>query len=53
MISLDVNFFFQVINFIVLYLILRHFLYEPVTNFMEERSEKISNRIEEAERKNE
>ncbi|WP_027338771.1 F0F1 ATP synthase subunit B [Halonatronum saccharophilum] len=46
MIDLNANFFLQIINFIIIYLVLRRFLFEPITNFMNERSESISNKIE-------
>ncbi|AGB42336.1 ATP synthase, F0 subunit b [Halobacteroides halobius DSM 5150] len=51
MIDIGITFFFQLINFIVLYLILRHFLFEPITNFMSQRTEDISNQIESAKEK--
>ena len=53
MIDLGVTFFFQLVNFIILFLVLKHFLFEPVTNFMQQRSDKISNKIENAEQKEE
>ncbi len=46
MINLDANFFLQVINFIIIYLVLRRFLFEPITNFMNQRAEGISDKIE-------
>jgi F-type H+-transporting ATPase subunit b len=37
------------VSVFILYLILRKFLYNPVTNFLEDRKEKISSQLEEAE----
>ncbi|MGM0501248.1 MAG: F0F1 ATP synthase subunit B [Bacillota bacterium] len=51
MIDLGVTFFFQLVNFVILFLILKHFLFEPVSNFMQQRSDKITNKIESAEQK--
>ncbi|WP_408955196.1 F0F1 ATP synthase subunit B [Natroniella sp. ANB-PHB2] len=48
MISIDVTFFFQLFNFVVLFLLLRHFLFEPISAFMEKRSQSISNKIDDA-----
>jgi F-type H+-transporting ATPase subunit b len=41
----------QIINFLVLVFLLRHFLYKPVINAMNEREQKISTRLKEAEQK--
>ncbi|MCK8816395.1 F0F1 ATP synthase subunit B [Natroniella sulfidigena] len=51
MISIDITFLFQLFNFVVLFLLLRHFLFEPMSNFMEERAQSISNKIDSAEQK--
>jgi F-type H+-transporting ATPase subunit b len=40
------TFIFQITNFIVLFLVMRRFLFKPVTEFMEKRSLKIKNDIE-------
>ncbi|MGJ7045243.1 F0F1 ATP synthase subunit B [Thermoanaerobacterium thermosulfurigenes] len=45
------TFIFTIINLVVLYLILRKFLFKPVTQFMEERSQRIKNSLDEADRK--
>ncbi|MDI3535062.1 MAG: F-type H+-transporting ATPase subunit b [Thermosediminibacterales bacterium] len=45
------TFFFQIINFIILYLIMRKFLFKPVTGFMEDRTRKIEDKIKKAELK--
>jgi F-type H+-transporting ATPase subunit b len=48
------TYIFQIVNFIVLYLLLRRFLFTPITRFMEDRARKIQEEKEraEAERKN-
>lgn len=43
-----VNFFLQIAATIVLFLIIRHFLFKPVTEFLAARKEKIANDLEEA-----
>lgn len=43
-----VNFFVQMASTIVLFLILRHFLFKPVSEFIAARKEKIANDLEEA-----
>lgn len=43
----------QIINFIILVLLLRHFLYKRIVKVMDEREQNIKNRIEEAEQKKE
>ncbi|PRX35761.1 ATP synthase F0 subcomplex B subunit [Orenia metallireducens] len=55
MISLDLTtFVLQLINFMVLYFVLKRFLFGPITNLMNDRSEKISDQIDQAiERENE
>ncbi|SNX52947.1 F0F1 ATP synthase subunit B [Thermoanaerobacterium sp. RBIITD] len=45
------TFIFMIINLVVLYLILKIFLFKPVTKFMEERAQKIKNSLEEADKK--
>lgn len=52
LVGLDVNFFFQIANTLVLFLLLRHFLFKPVTEFMTNRTEGIKDKIEDADRKN-
>ncbi len=41
----------QIINFLVLIFLLRHFLYRPVIKSMDEREQKIASRLKEAEQK--
>lgn len=43
------NFLLQLASTGVLFLVLRHFLFTPVSNFLQERKEKISSDIKEAE----
>ncbi|QSZ27295.1 F0F1 ATP synthase subunit B [Aceticella autotrophica] len=47
----DKTFLFTIINLVILYLILRKYLFKPATDFMEARSEKIKNSLEEADMK--
>lgn len=42
----------QIINFLILVFLLRHFLYKPVLKSMDDRERKISLRLKEAEQKN-
>lgn len=41
----------QILNFLVLIVLLRHFLYRPVIKSMDEREQKIASRLKEAEQK--
>lgn len=41
----------QIVNFLILILLLRHFLYRPVIQAMDEREKKIASRIKDAEQK--
>jgi F-type H+-transporting ATPase subunit b len=50
MLDFSVTFFFTLINIGVLFLILRVILFRPVTKFMEDRSKKIQESIEQAEK---
>ncbi len=45
------TFIAQIINFIILVLLLRHFLYKRIVKVMDERENRIANRIEEADMK--
>lgn len=47
------TFIAQIINFVVLLILLRAFLYKPVLNAMNEREEKIASRLHETEKKQE
>lgn len=46
------TFVFQIINTFILFLILKKFLFKPVTEFMENREKEITDSIKEAENKN-
>ncbi|MDR0387635.1 MAG: F0F1 ATP synthase subunit B [Treponema sp.] len=50
MLDFSVTFFFTLINIGVLFFILRAILFKPVTKFMEDRSKKIQDSIEQAEK---
>ncbi|MDR2742910.1 MAG: F0F1 ATP synthase subunit B [Treponema sp.] len=50
MLDFSVTFFFTLINIGILFFILRAVLFKPVTKFMEERSKKIQDDIEQAEK---
>lgn len=52
LVELNATFIFQIINFIAIYFILRHFLFKPVTQFMEKRTKSIADAINEADEKN-
>ncbi|MTI66856.1 MAG: F0F1 ATP synthase subunit B [Firmicutes bacterium] len=52
MVGIDWNLVFQMINTIVLYFLLRRFLFKPVTEYMKNRREDIKNDIDEAEKNN-
>ena len=43
--------FAQIINFLILVFLLRHFLYRPVTKLMEEREQKMVSRLQDVEKK--
>lgn len=49
MVTFDINYVFQLANFLILFLLLRKFLYKPIAGYMEQRREEISNAIEQAE----
>lgn len=48
LVELSWTFVFQLINTLILYLILRKFLFGPVTNFMHKRENEIKNQIQHA-----
>lgn len=48
MLNLDLNVVFELINIIVLFLLLKKFLFGPVTDIMEKRENLIRNSVEEA-----
>lgn len=45
----DWTFFFQIVNTLILFALLKHFLFEPVTKFMEDRENEIKDNIKDAE----
>lgn len=52
MLKLDENMLFMIINIFVLYLLLKKFLFKPVTEIMEKRTNTIAASLTEAENKN-
>lgn len=48
LVALDWTFLFQLANFLILFLILKHFLFQPVTQFMQNRENEIKNQINSA-----
>jgi F-type H+-transporting ATPase subunit b len=50
--TLDWNIFWIVVNIIILFILLRIFLFKPINNIMEKREALITNEINEAETKN-
>lgn len=53
LVSLDATLVFQIINTIVIFLVLRHFLFKPVKGMIEKRQDMISDQLEDAKTKNE
>ncbi len=51
MVTLDITYFFQMINFLVLFLLLRKFLFKPVMDYLDKRNEYVQNSLKEAENK--
>ncbi len=49
MVTFDINYVFQLVNFLILFLLLRKFLYNPIAGYMEQRREEIRNTLEQAE----
>ena len=49
MVTFDINYVFQLVNFLILFLLLRKLLYKPIAGYMEQRREEIGNAIEQAE----
>ncbi len=52
LVELNATFVFQIINFLIIFFALRHFLFKPVTEFMTNRTKNIEASIQEAEFKN-
>lgn len=50
MVEFSIEYAFQLVNFVILYLLLRKLLYQPIAGFMEKRRDEIANSIEEAEK---
>ncbi|HUW41924.1 MAG TPA: ATP synthase F0 subunit B [Rectinemataceae bacterium] len=48
MLNFGVSFFITIINFAVLFLVFRRFLWKPVTNFMESRASKVKGELADA-----
>jgi F-type H+-transporting ATPase subunit b len=46
--NFTVTFFITIVNFLVLYLVLRKLLFKPVTNFMDARAKKIKDALSDA-----
>jgi len=49
-VEFSIEYAFQLVNFVILYLLLRKLLYQPIAGFMEKRRDEIANSIEEAEK---
>lgn len=52
LVEFNATFVMQIVNFLIFFLLLRHFLFKPVTEFMDKRTKTIEASIEEAELKN-
>lgn len=52
LVGIDINMFFQLLNTLLLFLLLRKLLFGRVSDFMRERREKIQGALQEAEEKN-
>ena len=48
MLNFTVTFFITIVNFLVLYFVLRKLLFKPVTNFMDARAKKIKDALSDA-----
>lgn len=49
LVELNSSLFFNLVNFLIIFLLLRHFLFKPVTDHLEGRKNKIQNALDEAE----
>ncbi len=49
LVELNWTFAFQIINTLIIFLLLRHFLFKPTTDFMDKRTRDIENDIKDAE----
>lgn len=52
LVEFNATFIFQIVNTLVIFLALRHFLFNPVTEMLEKRTKSIESSIQDAERKN-
>lgn len=52
LVEFNVTFVFQIVNTLVIFIALRHFLFKPVTEMMEKRTKSIESSLEEAALKN-
>lgn len=52
MLKLDINIIFNILNVLVLYLLMKKFLFDPITGIMEKRTNSIKASLKEAENKN-
>ena len=49
MLNLDWNIVWTIVNILVLFLLLKHFLFKPITEMMESRTAEIKNNLKDAE----
>ena len=49
MLSLDWSIIWNIVNILVLFLLLKHFLFKPITEMMESRTAEIENNLKDAE----
>lgn len=52
LVELNITFFFQIANFLIIYFILKRFLFGPITEMMDKRTKGIQDSIAEAENRN-
>ena len=52
MLNLDWSIIWNIVNILVLFLLLKHFLFGPITKMMESRTAEIENNLKDAEEKN-
>ena len=48
MLNLDWNIVWTIVNILVLFLLLKHFLFKPITEMMESRTAEIENNLKDA-----
>ena len=49
MLSLDWDIVWTIVNLLILFLLLKHFLFKPITKMMESRTAEIENNLKDAE----